>query len=285
MREIYKKIELESELQRLISEGKTKEEAVSIAIERNGLDNANYLIEAYLMPIDEITKEIEKYDSSKPKMDELAFVKELCIRYNVDRKALIERIQNVRRINRVKEMQTPERLESLKMRRDMLQKDKDNLSDKTMDKEEKCMFYFGLGVVTVVSGLLFYPALPILVGLIPVTYAVGVPTLRNGLMMKKEYQLVNKLVDLSEEIEYLDTKLNESGENLAAEVDKQQFDVLAVPESRNNAFVVTNEEAKKLLNQKPDEIVVEEISERAREFRTNNIEGPTLVKRDKKRRK
>jgi len=207
--EIYKKIEIEKELQKLINEGKTREEAVSCLINEDDLVSANYIIEAYLMPIDEITSEIEKYDNSKPKLDEIAFIKELCTRYNVDRKAIIERIQNVRKINRQKKFDTPERLEDLKRKRDLLQKEKDKLSNKSMDTEEKSMYYFGLGVVTIVGGIIFYPASPVLVGLLPVAYAATIPAIRLSSIYKKEFHLVNELVDLGKEIEYLDTRFKE----------------------------------------------------------------------------
>jgi len=59
-----------------------------------------YILEAYQIPIEEISKEIKRYDSSRPKLDEIKFVNELCKKYDVDRKTIIQRIQNVRRISR-----------------------------------------------------------------------------------------------------------------------------------------------------------------------------------------
>ena len=64
------------------------------------IEESEYLYEAYLMPIEEISKEIKRYDSSRPRLDELKFVNDLCKRYNVDRRTIVKRIQNVRTVNR-----------------------------------------------------------------------------------------------------------------------------------------------------------------------------------------
>ena len=212
MLEIYKKIDLEEKLDFLIKSGKTKEEAVTILMDEEKEIDANYIIEAYLMPINEITKEIEKYDSSKPKLDEVKFVDELCKRYNVDRKAIIERIRNVRKINKQKKYDTPERLERLKKKRECLQREKDKLSDKSMNFEEKTMFYYGLIVTTIIGGIIFYSSSPLLVGIIPIVYAVGFPMLRLNAIKKSEIRYVNELVDIGKEIKFLEERLNSNKE-------------------------------------------------------------------------
>lgn len=66
------------------------------------LKDLEYLVNAYLMPFDEIEKAIERYDSSFPSLDELLFVRELAEHYNVDRHKIIKRIQEVRKINELK---------------------------------------------------------------------------------------------------------------------------------------------------------------------------------------
>lgn len=211
---VYRQIELEDELQRLIEEGKTREEAVSIAISDFGKGNYHYLIEAYLMPIDEITSEIERYDSSNPKLDEIKFISELSKRYNVDRKAIIERIRDVRMINKSKELQTPERLNELKKKRDMLQKDRTELSNSinTSTNIEKKLYYLGLLLAFALSAKFFYPSSPILVALITMGYAVGVPTVKNGLLIKSDKSMIDELVDLDKEISFLEEKLSLSNE-------------------------------------------------------------------------
>lgn len=55
---------------------------------------------AVFMPIDEITAAIKQYDESRPKKDELKFIKELSEKYEVTDYDVILRIQYVRRINK-----------------------------------------------------------------------------------------------------------------------------------------------------------------------------------------
>lgn len=203
--EIYKKMKIENELKKLINEGYSLEDAAVYLVDNHDKDDINYIIEACIMPIDEITNEIIKYDSA---LDEVNFINELCRKYKVDKKSIIDRIQNVRSINKQNEIDTPKRLEDLKRKRDLLQKEKDKLSNKSMDAEEKSMYYFGLGIVTFVGGVLFYSSSPILVALLPVTYAVSLPTIRLSSLYKKEFYLINELVDLDKEIDILDKKLN-----------------------------------------------------------------------------
>lgn len=65
------------------------------------LKDLEYLVDAYLMPFDEINKHIDRYDSSLPKLDAIKFVNELASTYNVDKDKIIRRIQEVRNINKV----------------------------------------------------------------------------------------------------------------------------------------------------------------------------------------
>lgn len=204
----YKKIAIENELQKLIEEGKTREEATSIVIEKYGQDSLNYIIEAYLMPFDEISKEIDRYDNSRPRLDAVLFVKELCVRYNVDRKAIIERIQDVRRMNRVKSVETHEELQKLKYKREMLQSRRKDITE-PISQNEKVAHVLGTLATSIVSLMLFYPESPLLVALITMAYSVGVPSIKMDLEMKKDKDIVNELVDLDSEIEFLEEKLDE----------------------------------------------------------------------------
>lgn len=52
------------------------------------------------MPKEEIELAISEYDKSNPKMDELAFIKNLQTKYNATRGDVIQRIQHVRRIRK-----------------------------------------------------------------------------------------------------------------------------------------------------------------------------------------
>lgn len=112
---------LEEKLKELNLEKVTKENRIKALIEfsfkiheifakegkyLNILDE-EYLTYAYIMPIEEIEKEIERYDNSKPKLDELKFISELVTLYNVEKYKVIRRIQEIRMINRVKQMDSP----------------------------------------------------------------------------------------------------------------------------------------------------------------------------------
>lgn len=204
----YKKIAIENELQRLIEEGKSREEATSIVIEKYGQDSLNYIIEAYLMPFDEISKEIDRYDNSRPRLDAVLFVKELCVRYNVDRKAIIERIQNVRMINKVKPGETHEKLQRLKYKREMLQSRRINITE-PISQNEKVAHVLGTLATSIVSLMLFYPESPLLVAILTMAYAAGVPSIEMDLAIKKDKNIVNELVELDSEIEFLEEKLDE----------------------------------------------------------------------------
>lgn len=203
--ETYKKIEIESKLKELINSGISLEDAATYLVDNGETEDIDYIIEACLIPIDEIKNEIE---ISSMKFNETELINDLCKKYNVDKKIVSERIQNVRKIIKYEKIDTSKRLEMLKEKRDLLQKEKNKLNNKEMDIEEKIMYYYGLGVVTVVGGLLFYSSLPVLVGILPVVYAYSIPVIRMSEIRKREVYLINQLVDLGKEIEYLDNKVH-----------------------------------------------------------------------------
>ena len=69
-----------------------------------------FLCRAIRMPLNEITEYIEIYDNSRPRVDELNFVKVLCEKYQTDQATLTARIREVRRINKFrKENEVPKR--------------------------------------------------------------------------------------------------------------------------------------------------------------------------------
>lgn len=58
----------------------------------------NYMTAAYIMPFEQIVKELNKYDHSSPKMDELVFIRSLQKRYEQSETAVIRRIREVRKL-------------------------------------------------------------------------------------------------------------------------------------------------------------------------------------------
>ena len=98
---IERKVEIEKEFAKILNSGIPRKEALAyIVLKISTIKEAAYMFEAYQMPIEEISKEIKRYDSSSPKLDAVKLVDNLCERYNVDRKTIVKRIQNVRTVNR-----------------------------------------------------------------------------------------------------------------------------------------------------------------------------------------
>lgn len=60
----------------------------------------NYKAAAYIMPYTQILPKLQKYDSSKPKMDELKFISDLQKDYGQNEEAVIRRIREVRSLNK-----------------------------------------------------------------------------------------------------------------------------------------------------------------------------------------
>ena len=102
-----------------------------------------------------------------------------------------------------------EKIDILKRKRSMLQIEKNKLFNKFMNAEEKSIYRFGLGVVTVVAAILFYSTYPILVVTLPITYIIGVPSIRMFFLLKKEYLITNEIINLDNEIYNIENKEKE----------------------------------------------------------------------------
>lgn len=98
---IKRKVEIEAEFAKLLNIFENRDKALTdMILKVKTIEESEYLYEAYLMPIEEISKEIKRYDSGSPRLDAVKFVDNLKGRYNVDRRTIVKRIQNVRRISR-----------------------------------------------------------------------------------------------------------------------------------------------------------------------------------------
>lgn len=98
---VKRKVEIEAEFAKALDIFENRDKALKDMISKiKTIEESEYLFEVYQMPIEEISKEIKRYDSSYPRLDELKFVNDLCKRYNVERRTIVKRIQNVRRVNR-----------------------------------------------------------------------------------------------------------------------------------------------------------------------------------------
>ena len=63
-------------------------------------DDIDYLISAKAMPIEEIEEQLNKYDSSSPKMDATVIINDLMNKYDMPKNTVIQRIHDVRQINK-----------------------------------------------------------------------------------------------------------------------------------------------------------------------------------------
>lgn len=64
-----------------------------------------YVSRAHSMPFAQIKKAIQDCSNSTSKVDELAFIQDLCERYAQSRKSVLRRIREVKRIDKYKEKQ------------------------------------------------------------------------------------------------------------------------------------------------------------------------------------
>ena len=71
-----------------------------ITIEILSIDDWEYFNVACIIPLNELQQDLEKYDNSSPKMDELKFVEDLMKKYNVSKEIIKFRIRQVRKINK-----------------------------------------------------------------------------------------------------------------------------------------------------------------------------------------
>ena len=99
--EVKRHIELELWLKKNYPSTDSKVKALLFFLDTFDEIDAGYLFDAYLMPKEEIEKDIEIYDNSSifNKIDELLFVDSLINKYDVTRSEIIKRIRDVRRIN------------------------------------------------------------------------------------------------------------------------------------------------------------------------------------------
>jgi len=98
---IKRKVEIEREFAKALCIFENRDKALTdMILKIRTIEESEYLYEVYLMPIEDIYKEIKRYDNSCPKLDAVKFVDNLKEKYNVERETVVKRIQNVRRINR-----------------------------------------------------------------------------------------------------------------------------------------------------------------------------------------
>lgn len=71
-----------------------------ITIEILSMDDWEYFNVACIIPLNELQQDLENYDNSSPKTDELKFVEDLMKKYKVSKEIIKFRIRQVRKINK-----------------------------------------------------------------------------------------------------------------------------------------------------------------------------------------
>lgn len=75
-----------------------KEEGMILSI-----SEIEYFTRACLIPLDDIEKEVEKYDKNASKISESLFLSKLCERYNEGRTLVEKRVEDVRKIRQMRQ--------------------------------------------------------------------------------------------------------------------------------------------------------------------------------------
>lgn len=77
----------------------SKKDFIKMVQENFAPQEADYLSRAFLIPYLPICLDIQRYDYSKPKIDEIKFVASLAQKYGVNKEDIIKRIRDVRYLN------------------------------------------------------------------------------------------------------------------------------------------------------------------------------------------
>ena len=85
----------------------------------------------------------------------------------------------------------------------MLQSRRINITE-PISQNKKVAHVLGTLATSIASLILFYPESPILVALITMAYAAGIPSIKTDLAIKKDKNMINELVELDSEIEFLE---------------------------------------------------------------------------------
>lgn len=72
-----------------------------LEIEVLSMEDWEYFNIACIIPLNEIEKDLERYDISSPKLDEIKFIEDLMKKYNVGKEIIKDRIRQTRKINKV----------------------------------------------------------------------------------------------------------------------------------------------------------------------------------------
>ena len=97
---IKRKVEIEREFAKALCDDTFKKNIVIDAILNSSYDESMYYIYAYIMPFEEISRDIQIYNSSYRRITDIKFLDYLCTKYGMNLSVISQRIQDVSSIKR-----------------------------------------------------------------------------------------------------------------------------------------------------------------------------------------
>jgi len=97
---IERKIEIEREFANALCDKNTKRNITVDAILNSSYDESMYYVYTYIMPFEEISKDIEMYNSSYGRITDIKFLDYLCAKYGMNLTIISQRLLDVSKIKR-----------------------------------------------------------------------------------------------------------------------------------------------------------------------------------------
>ena len=97
---IERKVEIEREFAKALCDEEVKKNIVLDAVIHSSYDETMYCVYAYLMPFEEISRDIQIYNSSNGKISDIKFLDYLCTKYSMNLAIISQRLLDVNNIKR-----------------------------------------------------------------------------------------------------------------------------------------------------------------------------------------
>ena len=97
---IERKIEIEREFAKALCDDMNKKNIVIDAILNSSYDESMYYVYAYIMPFEEMSRDIQIYNSCYGRITDIKFLDYLCTKYGMNLKIISQRLLDVSKIKR-----------------------------------------------------------------------------------------------------------------------------------------------------------------------------------------
>lgn len=97
---VERKIEIEREFAKALCDKNTKRNITVDAILNSSYDESMYYVYAYIMPFEEISKDIEMYNFCYGRITDIKFLNYLCTKYGMNLTIISQRLLDVSKIKR-----------------------------------------------------------------------------------------------------------------------------------------------------------------------------------------